>query len=206
MAKAKGAAKKKAVKKKKGKKKAARKPAKKEPARPRSVAEARANSALPSSMPPREFGEFPQEGPPDEKARYLFDLLNAYAQQGTPEGKRVRQALLDAIEQFNADCVENKDKAALELTAKLFGIEAGILELIIFSTQSMSKKIADQAHRLGPKTKAGYKARTASNALAQMAEAMTTMLRAKEEGKQELHAEASEKMKHAKKMVEAIMK
>ena len=150
------------------------------------------------------LGEAPPESDPKGRADYFLQMLDAFAQQGTQEAKRVRSGLIQAIGEYR-EATEDKELGEVEKTeaqtrlkAKLYGMEAGVMELLIRSVSRMRDRILEQARTLGTKAGPGKNAHTAAEGLGQVVEALQTMMDAANKGSEDLREKANGMMEKAR--------
>lgn len=162
-----------------------------------------------TSSGPKDLGDVgvgvpPSEDDPKGRAEYFLQMLDAFAQQGTAEATKVRSMLIGAIAEYSERAKENKEEALTKLKATLYGLEAGVMELLIRSTSKLRDKITEQASKLGTKSQAGKNARAAADGMSSVVEALSTMLRAANEGSQQLRDRANAMMEKARETMGGI--
>ncbi len=158
--------------------------------------------SLPRAAPAPELPAAPQSDDPQLNAQYFMDLLDGLAKQASPEATRIRRALVEAIEAFSA--AEDKDTARLELKARLYGIEAGVAELVLRGVRKVREQVAATSRRLGTGTTLGKTARSAADGFALLVQALETMLKGAESGDDNLREQAHALLAQARGKLDAL--
>ncbi len=155
-----------------------------------------------SSRGPRDLkiADPPSSDDPKAQAEYFVDMLDAFAQQGTPEAKRIRQGLIKAIDDYGA--AEDKEAAAELTRMRLLGLEAGVSELLLRSTRKMRDRLGTESRKLGTSSKIGKSVRAGADGLSLMVSALENMLAAAESGDQALRDQAHVQLAEARSMME----
>ncbi|MCK5688381.1 hypothetical protein KAI87_03875, partial [Myxococcota bacterium] len=135
-------------------------------------------------------------------ATFFMEMLDTFAQQGTPEFKRVRVALIETITGFR-DAVD-KEEAKLVLQARLIGIEMGVAELMLRSVRKIRDKMVKESRKLGTGSAAGKNIRSAATGLDKLVSALEKMHRGAEEGDEKVRAEARAEMQEARELMQAV--
>jgi len=153
--------------------------------------------------PELEIGPPPAEDP-QSQAEYFMQLLDAFAEQGTAEAKRLRAALIEAVDEYSQKAKDGRDEAMRILQAKLLGMEAGLVELLLRSTRKMRDRFVLESRKLGQSSQMGKAIHAAAEGMGQITEALQKLLDAAGAGSDELRTEAYAMMQRARKTLEVL--
>ncbi|MBI3180154.1 MAG: hypothetical protein HYZ27_10860, partial [Deltaproteobacteria bacterium] len=99
---------------------------------------------------------------------------------------------------------EDKETARLELKARLYGIEAGVAELVLRGVRKVHEQVAQTSRRLGTGSKLGKSARSAADGFGLLVEALETMLKGAETGDDALREQAHALLAQARDKLDAL--
>lgn len=134
----------------------------------------------PSPKPAPAAKELPplESDDPRTQAQYFMDLLAALGQQASPEAKRIRQVLIDAVTSYRD--AADKVQARLELRDRLLGVEAGVAEVLLGTVRKLRDRLRSDMKRIGGSSTIGKSLQAASDGFHTLGEALETMLQAAE--------------------------
>jgi len=166
-----------------------------------------ASHKKPAKSPVREPRDLGLLGPPettDPKAQvqYFMEMLDAFAQQGTPEATRIRTELITAVTEFEAN--PNKDEAMVLIRARTAGIELGLAELMLRSVRKMRDRLVQDSRKMGTGSKAGLNTRSAAEGFTQFAAGLEKLLAAAQTDDTKLRAAGHEEIAKARAALEAL--
>jgi len=156
------------------------------------------------AAPPPELsaGDPPQDTDPKAQAEYFLKMLDAFAQQGTPEAKRIRSALIEAVSEYGA--AADKEAAALILRARVAGLELGVTELLVRSTKKLRDRFTQESRKLGTGSKVGVTTRKAAEGFGLMVDGLEMLQRAAELSDPALRDRAHEVLARARVRMEEL--
>jgi len=146
----------------------------------------------------------PPADDPKAQADFFLEMLDNFAQAGTPESKRLRIALIQAVSDYAEQAKENKDEAIQVLKAKVLGMEVACSELVLKSISKIRDRFRLEARKLGKKSKAGHVAHTVTEGLTLASQSMEKLLQAAEEGNHSLRGEAQALMERAREVLKVL--
>ena len=129
-------------------------------------------------------------------------MLDTFAKAGTAETKRIRQALIDAVEEYAQD--GNKDRAGLILRAQLAGIELGMADVLRRILSRVRDRMLDESKRLGVTSPDGDLARRGAEGFTLVVQALNKMVQGARSGDEDLRNEARVILAQAQKKIEAV--
>jgi hypothetical protein len=146
----------------------------------------------------------PPSDSPEAQAQYFMQLLDAFAQHGTTESKRLRSALIEAVSAYTEEAKGDLGRARQVFIGKLAGIETSVVELSMKSVKKMRERVIQDGRSTGTKSQTGKDMKSFADGLGFMAEAMQLMLDAAKAGDLEARERASSLMDQASKLLTAI--
>ncbi|MBI5508350.1 MAG: hypothetical protein HY903_06325 [Deltaproteobacteria bacterium] len=152
--------------------------------------------------PPITIADPPLTDDPKAQADYFMQMLDTFAQQGTPEAMRLRTGLIEAVEAFGK--TEDKAKAAIELRARVAGLELGVAELLVRTTRKLRDRLVEESRKLGTSSKIGKSARQAAEGFTAMVAGLEKLAQAAEDDDPALRAEAHRILDDARSKMDAI--
>ena len=135
-------------------------------------------------------------------ARYFLSLLHSLSQDGSPESRRVRVALIEAVDEYAK--AEDKEAARDGLRVRVAGVEAGLSTVLLQSTKKLRDTLAKQLPLLSGQPAIKAVVKETSDALNSVIRSLSLMLQAAERGDTELRARAHRSLDEAKAKLEAI--
>ena len=144
----------------------------------------------------------PEGADPKAQAEHFMAMLDAFAQQGTPEAKRIRGALIEAVSEYGAN--PDKAQAGAILKARLAGLEAGVCELLLRSTRKLRDRFVQEARKQGSSSKLGQTAHAAAEGFTVMVDGLEKLLQAAETGDVALRDAANEQLAAAQEKMAAL--
>ena len=149
------------------------------------------------------IGGVPDTTDPKAHAEYFIEMLNALAQQGTPETKRIREALIDAIKIYEAEAEENKEAAGSLLRLRVMGMEFGLYELYGKSVRKIRDKFVQDARKMGT-SQAGILARSLAEGLTLSVDGIQKILDAIDRKDETLRDEGQALLQQSKEKLAAL--
>jgi hypothetical protein len=148
------------------------------------------------------MGNPPTSDDPKAQAEYFMQMLDAFAQQGTPEAKRIRSALIEAVAEYGK--AQNKAEAAIVLKAKVAGLEMGVTDLLVRATKKLRDRFVAESRKLGTSSKLGETTRTAADGFSMMVDGLEKLQKAAEGNDAALREEANKLIADARAKMEQI--
>jgi hypothetical protein len=148
------------------------------------------------------MGSPPTSDDPKAQAEYFMQMLDAFAQQGTPDAKRIRSALIEAVTEFGE--AEDKAEATVVLRARVAGLEMGVTDLLVRATKKLRDRFVMESRKLGTSSKLGETTRAAADGFSMMVDGLEKLRNAAETGDAALRDEANELIALARAKMEQI--
>ena len=146
----------------------------------------------------------PSESDPTTQARYFLDMLDAFGQEGTPEANRVRNALIQAVDEYSRAEDEEKEAAQVALKIRMLGIQAGAAELLLNHCRRLHTFFSKQTRKMGTKSKKGQTIRNTAESLNALCTALDSMIQALENGDEALQEQAQSNLEIAQSKMEEV--
>lgn len=146
----------------------------------------------------------PPDDDPKAQADFFITMLDAFAQANTVETKRIRQALIDAINAYSDD--GNKVRAAVMLKQTLAGIELGMAEVLRRILARVRDRMLSESKRLGVTSPDGDLARRGAEGFTLVVHALTQMVQAARGGDDSLREQARATLALAQKKIENVIR
>jgi hypothetical protein len=147
-------------------------------------------------------GDAPTSDDPKAQADYFLQMLDAFAQQGTPEAKRIRSALIESVSEYGK--ARDKETAAVVLRAKVAGLEMGVTELLVRATRKLRDRFVAESRKLGTSSKLGETTRVAAEGFSSMVDGLEMLQKAAETNDAALREEALRLIADARAKMERI--
>jgi hypothetical protein len=144
--------------------------------------------SFPDSLPEITEPEPAPEDDPKAQADFFVQMLDSFAQAGTSETKRIRKALVDAIEEYSS--AEDKVAAGETLKETLAGIEVGMAEVLRRVIGRVRDRMVQESRRLGVSSPEGDVARRGAEGFTLVVEALGKMVQSAREGDDQMRVEA----------------
>jgi len=135
-----------------------------------------------------EIRDVPTDSNPKVQAEYFLELMDAFGKIGTPEAKRVRQTLIDIIDDYGD--AEDKEAAGEQLKARLAGLEIGVADLIKKHVAKMRERAVAASRQLGLSSPMGQTARRGADGLGLVVQALDELVKSAKKGDMELRKQA----------------
>ncbi|OGQ88647.1 MAG: hypothetical protein A2289_24470 [Deltaproteobacteria bacterium RIFOXYA12_FULL_58_15] len=144
----------------------------------------------------------PDSNDPRAMALHYLELIDALAQDGRQESKRLRDVLLLTVAEYN----DNKDKetAGNILRARLAGIEEAMALLIIGTTTKLRDKLMQESRRLGTKSKISKAVREAAESFGTLCDGLQKLLDAIEAQDEPGRAQAQQLISQATHRMQSV--
>ena len=133
-----------------------------------------------------------------KQAQYFLDLLHMLERQNSSESKRIRLALLEAVDDYGKTNEETPEKARGIVRERLGEIQGEALPMLIRSSKAIHKKVSQQSRKMGTKSTEAKTARGLADGMGHIVDALETMREAVQTKDAALQAEAETKMSTAK--------
>jgi hypothetical protein len=172
---------------------------------PQGQGDASAPSAAPEDYFPDEIKEptLPPENDPKAQADFFMEMLDTFAKANTAETKRIRQALIDAIDTYAADY--DKVRAGEVLKATLAGIEIGMAEVLRRILARVRDRMREESKRLGVTTPDGDLARRGAEGFTLVVQAMNKLVQSEQLGDENMREQAHAILAQAQKKIESVV-
>ena len=150
------------------------------------------------------FPEMPAESDATAQARYFLDMLDAFGQQGTPEANRIRNALIQAVDEYSRADEGDKEAAQVALKIRMLGIQAGAAELLLNHCRRLHTFFSKQTRKIGTKSQKGQTIRNTAESLNALCTALSSIIEALESGDESLQEEAQSNLQIAQSKMEEV--
>lgn len=144
----------------------------------------------------------PSPEDPQQQAEYFIQLIDAFAQQGTPEAQKIRSGLVELVTRYRD--AEDKTAALGEAKQRLAALEVGTAELLLSSTRKIYEKFKQQSRQMGTGSPAGKSIRAAAEGFGKVVEAMETMVDGARKGDEDIKKRAQELLSEAHQRLSSI--
>lgn len=137
------------------------------------------DTASREAVPP-DVSNPPTDSDPKVQAEYFLELMDAFGKLGTSEAKRIRQTLIDIINDYGD--AEDKLAAGEQLKARFAGLELGIADLLKRHVAKMRDRAVDASRTLGVSSPMGQTARRGAEGLELVVQALDELVKSARTG------------------------
>jgi hypothetical protein len=169
------------------------------PRSPKGHPASRSHQDAPESIPEIPEPTPPSDDDPKAQADFFLQMLDAFAKANTAETKRIRRALIDAIEAYSSSA--DKKLAGEILKATMAGIEVGMAEVLRRMLARVRDRMVEESRRLGVSSPEGDVARRGAVGFSLVVDALNLMVQSARQGDLQMRDEARARLAQAQKQL-----
>ncbi len=138
---------------------------------------------------------------PKAQADHAITLIDGFAQMG-PDAKKVREAIIAALGEFEVASQENREQALEVFTESMVALQSEASDLVLKSLKRMRDDVAKKSRVLGTKSERGQMGRLMAESLDILIGALELMRQAAADGDKELHDQAADLLRQGQEILQ----